>query len=172
MKKFLLVLGFTLLPAVVFAYDTSDTFCALGFDSDARMNGTWSYGDSDFNTNQWHSEDGSMIFQLSGDINDNNINVLVDGSYGTAYSQSSGVLNPGWSVGSEGFYPPGYFIEGDCVPYVPPPPVFGSTTVATSTLQLIGTNAIGFAILITIAFIYLIAYLYNSMFKKKPWRSS
>jgi len=53
-----------------------------------------------------------------------------------------------------------------------PPPAVGSTTVATSTLQLIGTNAIGFAILITIAFIYLIAYLYNSMFKKKPWRSS
>jgi len=48
----------------------------------------------------------------------------------------------------------------------------GSTTVASSTLQLVGTTTLGFSILITIAFIYLTAYLYNSFFKKKPWLNS
>jgi hypothetical protein len=64
-------------------------------------------------------------------------------------------------------------ITGNTGCSIPPPVVtFGSSTVATSTLQLVGTTAVGFAILITIALIYLIAYIYNSMFKKKPWHNS
>lgn len=64
-----------------------------------------------------------------------------------------------------------YGTTGDCTPPVPPV-TFGSTTVASTTLQLVGTTAVGLGIIITILMVYLIAYLYNSMFKRKPWLSS
>jgi len=48
----------------------------------------------------------------------------------------------------------------------------GTSTVATTTLQLIGSTTVGFGILIVIFSTYLIAYLYNSMFRKKSWQVS
>jgi len=69
----------------------------------------------------------------------------------------------------------GYFIiygvAGDCGAEESPP-TYSTTTIASTTLQLVGATTMGFGIIITIAFLYLIAYLYNSMFRKKPWQVS
>jgi len=65
------------------------------------------------------------------------------------------------------------FGELDLLSPSPSSPVnFGSTTVASSTLQLVGSTTMGFAILITMAFLSLITYIYNSFFRKQPWRHS
>lgn len=45
-----------------------------------------------------------------------------------------------------------------------------STTTATTTAQLIGTVQMGLGIIIVIMMVYLCAYLYNSLFRKKQWQ--
>lgn len=63
-----------------------------------------------------------------------------------------------------------YTLSGYVPPSEPPITLFGSSTVASTTLQGVGATAMGFAILITIFSVYLCAYMYNQFFKKRPWR--
>lgn len=52
------------------------------------------------------------------------------------------------------------------------PVSYSSTTVASTTLQLVGATTMGFSILIVIVFLCLIIYVWNSMFKRKSWLNS
>jgi len=69
----------------------------------------------------------------------------------------------------------GYFIiygeAGGC-DEPDPPVVFGSTTIASSTLQIVGSTTMGFGILIVIFSTFLITYMWNNLFKRKQWQPS
>lgn len=53
---------------------------------------------------------------------------------------------------------------------IPSGPFVVSTTTASTTAELIGTVQLASGIIIVILMVYLIAYLYNSIFRKKQWQ--
>lgn len=137
---------------------------------------------------QWEqhvgADTGFQVRYSSSALNGGNIGTQCDSNVAAMTSPQDTTFTCAVTARYWGFYRAGVFTgetitagsfditgDNDC-PLVPVIPTYGTTTVATSTLQLVGSVTIGLGILITIAFLCLIAILYNSMFKKKPWHNS
>jgi len=137
---------------------------------------------------QWEQhtgqDSGFQVRYSSSALNGGNIGTQCDSSVNASNSAQDTTFTCAVNARYWGFYRAGVFTgetitagsfditgDNDC-PIAPVVPTYGTTTVATSTLQLIGTTTMGFGILITIALVYLIAYIYNSMFRKRPWHNS
>jgi len=157
-------------------FTTSTEFCFNGWGT-VGVDGTYSYYGEAYGAHEYTN--GTFYLDTSGNISNDYANVRGEPenyltTYYYTYPAAEWISSAGpWSYsGSLGESPIGTATLGACAETPIESVSFGSTTVATSTLQLVGTTAVGFSILITISLIYLIAYLYNSMFKKKPWHNS
>lgn len=116
----------------------------------------------------WHEYvSGNQTMSLTYPFN--NSTVIAGRKIGDPYGAPTSYFGSGADRESAGFTV--YGDAGTCA--VEQPTIsFGTTTVATSTLQLVGATTVGLGIIMVILWLGLIIYINNSLFSKKPWRSS
>lgn len=155
--------------AHAYTYSSSDTFCASGF-GDTNGNGTYTYS-----ANTWFghiSFGNSNGYYLSSENNtDSGYGVMLptSGSVDQDYIAATGGITGTWATDG-GSAPAGTVVFNTCEEEGGEST--SSTTIASTTLQSVGAISMGFAILIAIGSTYLTAYLWNNLFKKKPWQAS
>jgi len=108
-------------------------------------------------------------------INYNTGSPTLDAINAGGYTDGDFVVGSSISPPNETRTRDGYFIiygeAGGCSS--PETPVnLGSTTIASTTLQLVGSTTIGLGIIIVIGSLGIITYMYNSMTKRKIWQPS
>jgi len=171
--KAILIVTAILIPSIASAYDENTILCASSFDDDTDINGTYTYVGMDYINYVYSNGDWGItgyqqygqgfISPYPGGISQWYENTSgLEGTYVEAY------VHPGYPSGADS----GLVELGECQEPITPTIDFGTTTVATSTLQLVGSTTVGLAIIIVILSLGLIIYMNNQMFKRKPWQPS
>jgi len=164
MKKFFVLFLFLISPITVLGAD----YCVSGAGS--PIDGEYSVGADIGGYPAYYSAGIDAVFMYTGYYE---IRLLSDyASYGYYHDSagSGGSYLTIDSINNIGVSPVPSIVSGGCSTPTPTPSPTGTSTVATSTEAYLGTLVLGNGIIITLLFLMVMGFLYNSFSTKKPWR--